>query len=178
MSIEIVFETHELSEDNERGVASGWLPGRLSERGKSGASELGTRRRNDKIAAVFASDLSRAVETVEIAFSGAGIPVLLDWRLRECDYGELNGTDAAALHEHRAEHVNVSYPGGESWRKAVERVGLFLRDIPLRWQGQRVLLVGHVATRFALDHILDGVPLERLVTEDFAWRKGWEYRLS
>jgi len=62
--------------------------------------------------------------------------------------------------------------------KAVERVGLFLRDIPLRWQGQRLLLVGHVATRFALDHILDGVPLERLVTEDFAWRKGWEYRLS
>ena len=117
MSIEIVFETHELSEDNERGVASGWLPGRLSERGKSGASELGTRRRNDKIAAVFASDLRRAVETVEIAFSGAGIPVLLDWRLRECDYGELNGTDDAALHEHRAEHVNVSYPGGESWRK-------------------------------------------------------------
>ena len=28
MSIEIVFETHALSEDNERGIATGWLPGR------------------------------------------------------------------------------------------------------------------------------------------------------
>jgi len=30
MPIEIVFETHCLSEDNERGIATGWLPGRLS----------------------------------------------------------------------------------------------------------------------------------------------------
>ena len=28
MPIEIVFETHCLSEDNEQGIATGWLPGR------------------------------------------------------------------------------------------------------------------------------------------------------
>ena len=31
MAIEVVFETHALTEDNERGFATGWLPGRLSE---------------------------------------------------------------------------------------------------------------------------------------------------
>src|SRR5262245_42786085 len=41
MSIEIVFETHALSEDNERGIATGWLPGRLSERGGANAAEMG-----------------------------------------------------------------------------------------------------------------------------------------
>jgi 2,3-bisphosphoglycerate-dependent phosphoglycerate mutase len=67
MSIKIVFETHALSEDNERGIATGWLPGRLCVRGRANAAEMGRRRRNDGIGAVFTSDLRRAAETAEIA---------------------------------------------------------------------------------------------------------------
>ena len=44
--------------------------------------------------------------------------------------------------------------------------------------GQRVLLVGHAATRSALDHLLTGRPLEAAVTRPFAWREGWTYELS
>src|SRR5688500_1208232 len=29
MSVDIVFETHSISEDNEHGIATGWLPGAL-----------------------------------------------------------------------------------------------------------------------------------------------------
>lgn len=47
VSIEVVFETHALSEDNERGIATGWLPGRLCERGRADAVEMGRRRRDD-----------------------------------------------------------------------------------------------------------------------------------
>jgi broad specificity phosphatase PhoE len=43
--LEIVYETHSWSVDNERGVATGWLPGRLSEQGQRQAEELGARRR-------------------------------------------------------------------------------------------------------------------------------------
>ncbi|MFD0889954.1 hypothetical protein ACFQ08_35890 [Streptosporangium algeriense] len=39
MPVDLVFETHSISEDNERGVATGWLPGRLSERGRALAAE-------------------------------------------------------------------------------------------------------------------------------------------
>lgn len=35
----------------------------------------------------------------------------------------------------------------------------------------------HVTTRWALDHVLGGVPLEELAAADFAWKPGWEYRL-
>jgi broad specificity phosphatase PhoE len=55
------------SEDNETGIATGWLPGRLSDIGRQQARELGARRRADRPVAVFTSDLSRAVETAEIA---------------------------------------------------------------------------------------------------------------
>jgi 2,3-bisphosphoglycerate-dependent phosphoglycerate mutase len=174
----IVFETHALSDDNERGVASGWAHSRLSERGRRLAEELGERRRNDGIAAVFSSDLGRAAETTAIAFPSGNPPVLLDWRLRECDYGDRNGAPADVHMRDRARYLDQPYLGGESWRQAVARVARWLDDFTLRWSGARILVVGHVATRWALDHHLDGVPLETLVAADFAWQEGWQYQAS
>ena len=174
--IEIVFETHSISEDNEQGIATGWNQGKLSERGRALARDLGERRKNDGLAAVFASDLRRAVETALIAFEGTGIPILLDWRLRECDYGTRNGTAAPALHTDRPRYLDEPHPGGESWREAVARVGRFLEDLPLRWDGRRVLVIGHRATHWALEHYVNRVPLEELMVSAFTWREGWEYR--
>ena len=178
MAIELVFETHSTTVDNEQGHATGWLPGQLSERGRAQAQQLGRRRLGDGITAVFSSDLARAAQTASVAFAGSAIPVLHDWRLRECDYGQRNGMPVAELHAGRREHLDRPYPGGESWRQAIARVGRFLGDLPLRWNGQRILLIGHVATRWALDHFIGGIPLEDLVEQDFAWQGGWEYRLS
>jgi 2,3-bisphosphoglycerate-dependent phosphoglycerate mutase len=178
MVTQIVFETHSWSEDNEQKLASGWRHSRLSERGRVLASELGMRRRDDGIEAVFTSDLERAAETARIAFGNSPIPILCDWRLRECDYGNLNGMPASELHQHRRRHLDEPYPGGESWRQAVQRGALFLRDLPLRWEGARVLVIGHVSTRWVLDHFIDGISLEDLMDANFNWREGWEYRLN
>jgi hypothetical protein len=41
-----------------------------------------------------------------------------------------------------------------------------------------VLLIGHTATRFALQHLLEDTPLERIVDAPFAWQPGWQYRLA
>jgi 2,3-bisphosphoglycerate-dependent phosphoglycerate mutase len=176
--IELVYETHSTTEDNEAGRATGWLPGRLSERGRREARELGRRRAADGIAAVFCSDLGRAVETAAIAFGDTGIPVLHDWRLRECDYGSRNGMPAVEMHAHRREHLDVPYQGGESWRQAVTRTGRFAADLPLRWDGRRIVVIGHVATRWGLDHAIGGAAVEDLVASEFEWRPGWEYRLD
>jgi 2,3-bisphosphoglycerate-dependent phosphoglycerate mutase len=178
MPVSVVFETHSITVDNERGVATGWLPGELSARGRDGARELGRRRASDGLAAVFCSDLARAEETARIAFAGASVPVLLDWRLRECGYGNQNGVPAAELRAGRRAHLDMPYPSGESWRQAVARVGWFLDDLPQRWDGCRVLVIGHVATRWGLDYRLNGAPLEDLVDADFAWQEGWEYQIG
>lgn len=178
VGVSIVFETHSVSEDNERGIASGWLPGCLSQRGRALARELGERRAADGLSAVFTSDLRRAVQTVELAFPGDLPPVFVDWRLRECDYGFLNGAPATQVHRERRDRLATPYPGGESWEQAVHRVERFLRDLPLRWSKRRVLIIGHLATRWALDHLLNGEALENLVEADFAWQQGWEYELT
>ncbi len=178
MPVEIVFETHSWSTDNDRGVATGWLPGELSERGRALAAELGERRRDTGLAAVFCSDLRRAAQTAQVAFGSTDLPILLDWRLRECDYGRLNGAPASVVHANRLDHLDRPFPCGESWQQAIDRVGGFLHDLPGRWDGQRVLVIGHVATRWALDHFLDGTPLSELAGAEFDWREGWHYRLA
>ena len=170
----VVFETHSTSEHNEAGIATGWLGGALSATGRAQAVELGERRRNDGIELVVASDLWRAVETAAIAFEGSGIPLRVDWRLRECDYGRLTGMPRTVLDEQRVRRVDEPWPGGESWRQAVARVSSFLDEV----RGERVLLIGHVATRWALDHRVNGRPLEELAAEEFDWQPGWEYELD
>jgi broad specificity phosphatase PhoE len=178
MSVELVYETHSISTDNERGIATGWLPGKLSRRGREGARELGARRRGEGVACVFASDLRRATETAEIAFSDSGIPVLLDWRLRECDYGELNGRTVAEVEAVRTRHVEAPFPGGESYRGVVGRTESFLSDLARGWNGARVVVVAHSANRWALEHLLSGTPLADLVGAPFEWQPGWEYVIA
>jgi 2,3-bisphosphoglycerate-dependent phosphoglycerate mutase len=175
VSTQIVFETHSTTLDNERGIATGWLEGELSETGREQAALLGDRRRDDGIDLIICSDLRRAVETVEIAFAGSPIPIRHDRRLRECNYGEWNGMPRTQLEAERIARLDVPFPGGESWREAVHRHAGLLQELATGRNDGRVLLVGHVATRWALDHLLGGVPLEQLAAEPFVWREGWEY---
>lgn len=175
MALSIVYETHAITTDNEAGIATGWLPGVLSERGRQSAVELGARRRADRLAAVYVSDLARAVDTARIAFDGSGIPVHVDARLRECNYGLLNGSRNEVQQPKRVEHIDVPWPGGESYRQVVARTEQLLRDLVREWDGARVLLIAHSANRWSLDHLLLGRDLRELTTGEFDWQPGWEY---
>ena len=46
MAIELVFETHSTTVDNEQGHATGWLPGQLSDRGRTQAQQTVARSRS------------------------------------------------------------------------------------------------------------------------------------
>jgi broad specificity phosphatase PhoE len=175
--IELVYETHSITTDNEAGIATGWLPGRLSEQGKEFARALGERRRDDGIEVVFPSDLGRAVETAEIAFAGSALPIREDKRLRECNYGDLNGHPVAEIDAERLRRIETPFPGGESYREVVERTRGFLADLA-REHPSRVLVIAHSANRWALQHLLEGRPLDELITAPFAWQEGWLYRLD
>src|SRR5688572_28154073 len=129
----ITFEAHSTSVDNEAGIASGWLDSPLSATGREQARALGARRR--KIDVVFVSDLGRAVETAARAFKGSAVPRFIDWRLRECDYGALNGGPASEVHGARLAHLDTPYPDGESYRDVMARVASFVRDLGARWEG-------------------------------------------
>jgi 2,3-bisphosphoglycerate-dependent phosphoglycerate mutase len=170
----VVFETHSWSADNECGIATGWLPGRLSERGRAEARRLGERHRDESFAAVFASDLERAAETARIAFGERGLPVMLDWRLRECDYGALNGHPVTEIADKTA-HLHVGYPGGESWHDAIARTRAALIDISTRRPDDRVMVIGHMATYYGCLALARDTEPEDALAAAFTWQPGWTY---
>jgi broad specificity phosphatase PhoE len=173
VKVRLVYETHSTTLDNERGIATGWLPGELSEAGLREAAELGGRRQDVDV--VFSSDLRRAVHTVEAA--GLKVPHFQDWRLRECNYGSLNGAPREEL-EPRAKRVHTPFPGGQSYFEVMELTRSFLEDLKRWHNGQKVLVVAHSANRWSLDHLLGSrASLEDLVAAPFDWRPGWEYEV-
>ena len=176
--IQLVYETHSTSTHNEAGIATGWLDGELSERGREQARALGERRRDDGLSVVYTSDLGRAIETADIAFAGSDLPRREDARLRECNYGELNGRPVVEIDALKPTRIDEPYPGGESYSRVVERTRGFLADLLAEHDGRRVLLIAHAANRWSLQHLLLGEPLEELVLAPFDWQEGWEYALD
>jgi broad specificity phosphatase PhoE len=177
VTVELIYETHSITTDNESGVATGWLPGELSDMGRELARNLGERRRGDGLAAVFTSDLARAVQTARIAFADSGIPIRMDRRLRECHYGNRTGLPVGRVAEEKLYRIDRPFPSGQSYRQVVDKTRDFLRELAGEWDGRTVLVIAHSANRYALDHLLRGRELADLVVERFEWRPGWHYQL-
>jgi len=181
--IEIVFEAHATTHDNENKVASGWYDVQLSEKGRQQAKELGERYKNKKFDSVFCSDLGRSLQTAAIAFGGDPLYadpnlIFVDWRLRECNYGDFTGKPSEFIETERLHRITTPFPNGESYQDTADKMWSFLGDLKDRWDGKKVLLIGHRATHYALEHWLNDVPLEEAVTQKFVWQPGWEYQLN
>jgi 2,3-bisphosphoglycerate-dependent phosphoglycerate mutase len=172
----VVFETHATSLDNEAGLASGWFDVALSATGEEQAQQLGARRRDDDLATVFCSDLARAARTAEIAFGERTVPIVRDSRLRECDYGALTRHPASEIEERRVDHLTTPFPNGESYEQVVQRVSAWLTDATKTFAGRTVLVIGHRATFYSLEHLIRHIPLRVAVTSPWQWQPGWTYR--
>ena len=177
MVVQLIYETHSRTTDNELGIATGWLPGELSTTGRCFALELGRRWQHTDLAAVYVSDLRRAIQTAEIAFAPRSVRVIRDRRLRECNYGALNGMPVARLEAERARHIHTPYLDGQSYAQVVDQTRSFLREVTLRHQDQTILLIAHSANRWALQCLLEGKTLEALVDAPFDWQPGWRFTL-
>jgi len=178
VTVEIIFETHSTSVDNEAGVASGWRDPPLSAKGREQAQELGERHRGELVDAVFPSDLRRAVETAEIAFPSGAVPTYRDRRLRESDYGTMTGALPEEIDADRPNRIETPFPEGESLLDVVARVRDFIGDLARDWDGKHVVIIGHRATLLAFEHLLGGASLEEAAAASFEWQPGWRYILE
>jgi broad specificity phosphatase PhoE len=172
------FETHATSLDNEAQLASGWFDVALSPLGELQARELGERRRGLGLTAVYCSDLRRSYETAEIAFAGTGVPIVRDARLRECDYGAMTRQPTAVVEARRLDAIEIPFRDGESYLAATARVAAWLRDAKDQHPTDTILLIGHRATFYALEHLCRGRQLEEVIAAPWKWQPGWRYDMS
>ncbi len=175
MSVKITYFVHGTTTDNERGLATGCLPGELSELGVKQAKELGGFISNRYFDAVFCSDLKRAVDSAQFTF-GSKYRIVLDKRLRECDYGELTGQPFVF---DLKKYINNPFPNGESYRDVERRIADFLNFLKKDYNNKQVAIVAHQAPQLALDVLLKGKTWEQAIEEDWRkkgkWQPGWEY---
>lgn len=176
--VTIVFEAHSTTTDNEAHLSSGWNDVALSPLGIRQSHELGARYAGDRIDAIYCSDLQRAVRTAEIAFADRGWPIIQDPRLRECDYGDLTQKPSELVTAEKPRRISTPFPNGESYEDTAARMRAFLEDLLRERDGQRVMVIGHRATQYGLEHWIRGVPLADVVAAPWAWQPGWTYELA
>jgi alpha-ribazole phosphatase/probable phosphoglycerate mutase len=174
--IEIVFESHATTYDNEKKLGSGHYDVDLSEAGVQQAKQLGERRNGEHFDVIFCSDLQRARKTAELAF-GDKFPIIQDERLRECDYGSYEHKPSAQIEAERVQRITQPFPDGESYQQRAEYMKSFLAELAATYQGKRVLIIGHRATQYGLERWIIGKSLEEIVTAPWHWQPGWTYRL-
>jgi 2,3-bisphosphoglycerate-dependent phosphoglycerate mutase len=129
----------------EMGVAGG----SLTTLGRTQARELGERLRREKVAGVVCSELSRAVQTAEIAAAALGLPVTVRERLQEFAVGDYLGQMfdpvffGEVLGSWLKGDLEPGVPGGETGRQVADRVIGVLDDVADQYRGETVLVVSH-----------------------------------
>lgn len=176
----LFYSPHAQSIDNVARRASGHADPSLTEEGRRIAKELGYHYAPETIHVVFCSDLERAHSTAEIAFAGRSVPIIRDDRLRECDYGDMTQFPVDQIDEQFVAHLIEPFPGGQSVLMVVEQVGEFLSQVLSEHDGRSVVVIGHRATKHALDYWASGESLEDLVSAPWEWREVpiWRYELD
>jgi broad specificity phosphatase PhoE len=152
MSVKITYFVHGTTTDNEQDLATGWLPGELSDKGRQQAADLG-KQVKEHFDTVFSSDLKRAVDSAQLGF-GDKYETIQDQRLRECNYGDLNGTSARAFKDRMAEYVERPFPRGESYKDVEARLRSFVEMLRARYDDRHIAIMAHQAPQLALEVIL------------------------
>lgn len=172
----IIFESHGTTFDNEAKISSGWRDIELSELGKEQAKQLGERHKDKHIDAVFCSSLQRSYNTAEIAFENRkDIKIIRDPRLDECNYGDLNAKPSREVELEKPNRITKPFPNGESYEDTSKRMKEFLDHLKANYEGKIVMVIGHRATQYGLEHWINDVPLLKLVTDPWVWQSGWVY---
>lgn len=175
--VKIIFESHSTTFDNESGKASGWLDVGLSNIGKQQALDLGKRYQSIKLNTVYVSDLQRSYETAELAFDGRNVRIIRDARLRECNYGLLSGSSLDEINRIKTQFIQKPFPSGESYEDAIKRIGSFLIDLLKAHSDGVVMIIGHRATQYGLEYLINKTPLLKVIEEKWKWQPGWTYQL-
>ncbi len=182
MSIKITYFVHGTTTDNEKEISSGWKDVELSELGVKQSVDLKEQTKDKKIDVVFCSDLQRAHNSAKLAWDGI-YPIIPDARLRECNYGKLNGASSAIVEPMQEEEcITNRFPEGESYEDVKARIADFLEFLKKNYEGKNVAIVGHKAPQLSLDVLIKGKTWKQALAEDWRktkmWKPGWEYILE
>ena len=151
---------------NAAGIWQGHLDAPLSDLGRQQAQDAATALTSYGIDVIYASDLTRALDTARALGAATGLDPVLDARLREIDVGEWAGMTTGEVTEQFPDEQSAIAAGhdvrrggtGETVAEVAARVGLFLDDVVQKLApGITAALVTHGVTGRTLSAELVGM---------------------
>ncbi len=123
----------------------------LSPTGKMQAKKVGERLANEKIDAIYSSDLSRAYQTAQEIARYHHIPITRNQDLREINFGQWEGLSRdVILHDHKdlyeqwlEDPIQTRAPEGENFYEVQSRAIQALKTIMENHQDDTVVIVAH-----------------------------------
>ena len=177
MGVKIIYYVHGTTTDNASKKCSGWKEAMLNDLGKEQAVNLG-KNTPYTFDVLFTSDLMRAKESAKLAFPQ--FEATADRRLRECNYGDLDGEDKKLVVFE--EHIDEPFPNGESLKDVEKRVKEFLDYIKDNYDGKTIGIIAHRAPQLAIEVITKHISWEEANKNDWRktgdWQPGWEYEIE
>lgn len=155
----------------------------LSELGERQARAVGRwfarQPMSERPSLIVSSPYVRALQTTRHIAHGAGVDAecVIDERLREKEFGELNrftklGIQARFPEEarRRSELGKFYYrpPGGESWCDVASRLRSVLQELKTNHVGERVLIVAHQVIVLCMRYVIERLDERRLLEIDRA----------
>ncbi|MGD8961110.1 MAG: histidine phosphatase family protein [Desulfobacterales bacterium] len=140
----------------------------LTETGRNQVEALGLRMKEFEFNSLISSDLGRAQETAAIIAHHTGHTVETDSRIRERNYGVLEGLtvpEIKAKHSEILEKLDENDPDymipmGENHRQHYQRNASFIDDLLLRRAGTNIALVIHGGVLDSIFRYVAGLPLD------------------
>ena len=123
----------------------------LNQTGLEQANKLVNRLSKDQIDAIYASDLARCVQTIELVAKARKLDIQKDARWRELSFGnwegmsyqEIRSAFSELLEKWQTDPARVSPPNGETLYQLAKRVKSALDEINSKHGEQTVLLCTH-----------------------------------
>lgn len=151
--VRILLARHGETVFNVEGRWQGQSDSPLTERGWAQARELARALANEPIAAVYSSDLGRALQTATEVAAVHRLTVTTDERLREIDTGAWTGKGRAeitaefpgGLEAWATRPSSMRLPDGETILEAQERALAFFAQRMLAHAAQTVVVISHGA---------------------------------
>lgn len=132
----------------------------LNENGREQATIIAKKIDLEKIDLIISSPLKRALQTTEIINKSKGIPVIIDERISERDFGEFEGkrTSDFNYEEFWSYKANKGYIKAENIRDFFDRVYDFLNEVKEKYKDKRILIVTHGGVSILMKCYFSGIP--------------------
>ena len=164
--MKLIIVRHGETEENAKHLIQGHLPGKLSKKGIRQARKVASALKNEKIDAIFSSDLGRSKSTCREISKYHSVPIRYTKKLRKSSAGIYTGKPKSVIrcaylsaYAKGISKITFKPEGGESILEVKRRIMIFVNHLYPRYKYKSIVLVTHGEVAGILMHIHNRIPI-------------------